>query len=489
MSFANVARASLAGSLALFLTGCASLSEDAGMGAVNGIVRRDLSAHAVKFETEADLAHARAEVVRLLKRPLTADRAVQIALLNNRELQAAYNELGIADAVRLRSSLPPNPSFSISAIGGSAELEVERKIAADIIALATLPQRTQIANTRFRRAQLRASLETLRIAAEARRAYYRAVGAKELVGISDKIRSAAQSTAAVALELGKTGAMNKLDQAREQAFYAETAAQLAAARRTETAEREGLIRALGLWGSDVNVRLPDALPPLPNRPRSLPTIEAQAVRERVDLQIARADLEASARAYGLADQTRLINALRVGTDDKTTKNKETGEVVRDHGLEVSFEIPIFDLGEARRAEAEQTYLRGINRLAALAANVRSQAREAYLRYRASYDLARHYEREILPLQKIINDESQLRFSAMIVDVFALLADARERIAANRAALAAKQDYWLADAALRSVLVGGGGGSEPSAGAQSSVSNSETGNTSAGAASNAGATGD
>ena len=53
------------------------------------------------------------------------------ALLNNRRLQAAYNELAVAKADLVRASLPPNPTFSLMRISGSGELEIERRIIAE----------------------------------------------------------------------------------------------------------------------------------------------------------------------------------------------------------------------------------------------------------------------------------------------------------------------------------------------------------------------
>lgn len=450
------------------LAACASFSPDGGMSVVSRVARQDLHRDAIAIRTESDAADARAGVDRLLRRTLTADTAVAIALLNNRGLQAVYNELGIAEAKKIGDSLPPNPKITFSRVDGAAELEIEKKIAADIIALATLPARTEIATQRFRQAQLRAASETLRTAAEARRAYYRAVAARELVGVLGRAKSAAESTAKVAKQLGKTGALNKLDQAREQAFYAETTADLATAKQNATTERERLVRVLGLWGADLNFRLPDALPRLPRRARSLPSVERDAVARRLDLQIARMELAALAKSYGLTQATRFINLLEVGPFAKTTKDKDTGQVVRDVGFEASFEIPIYDFGEVRSREAQQTYLQGVNLLEEKAVNVRSEAREVYRRYRSSYDIAAHYRREVLPLRKIISDESQLRFSAMLIDVFALLTEAKEQIAANKAAVEAKREFWLADADLSATLVGGGDG-EDTSGGQSQMS--------------------
>src|SRR5262249_36744645 len=151
-------------------------------------------------------------------------------LLNNRGLQAAYNELAIAEARRVGASLPPSPTLSLFRVSSSIETEIERQLVTDVLALAVLPVASEIATERFRQAQLRAAEETLRIAAQTRRAYYRAVGALEVVRYLTQAQSAAETTAKLAKGLGETGAMNRLDQAREQAFYAELTAQLAAAR-------------------------------------------------------------------------------------------------------------------------------------------------------------------------------------------------------------------------------------------------------------------
>jgi outer membrane protein TolC len=136
--------------------------------------------------------------------------------------------------------------------------------------------------------------------------------------------------------------------------------------------------------------------------------------------------------------------------------------VRQRGIEVEFQIPLFDFGEVRVRDAEQSYLEAVNRLTDKAVRVRSEAREAYRAYRASYDIAAHYRREVLPLRKIISDESLLRYNAMQIDVFALLAEARQRIAATTKAIDAQRDFWLAATDLGTAVSGGGAGGSPDA---------------------------
>lgn len=444
---------------AVGLSGCASFSPDSGMTVVSDIAGQTIKKDVAFVRSTDDAVQTDAIVKRLLSRALTADSAVQIALFNNKGLQAAYNELALAETDLVQESLPPNPTFSFSRISGDGASEIERQVVGDILALATLPFRSDIARDRFHRAQLKAGLETLRLAAEVRRAYFRVVAANEMVGLLTDAKSTAEATAQLAKKLGETGALNKLDQAREQVFYAETTAELASVRQEAASSRERLARLLGLWDGDLNFRTPDRLPPLPRHPKTLPFIEADAVGHRIDLQMARLELVVLAKSLDLTQATRFVTLLDVAGIDRRTQDPETPPF-RERGFDVAFQIPIFDGGEVRVRQATETYNQAFNRLTEKAVNVRSEARDAYRVYRSTYDIASHYQREILPLRKIITEEMQLRFSSMQVDVFSLLTEARQRIASLRVAIDAKREFYLAQSDLQSVVNGGGsGGSE------------------------------
>ena len=196
------------------------------------------------------------------------------------------------------------------------------------------------------------------------------------------------------------------------------------------------------------------MPPLPNAPRTLVAVETEALRRRVDLKIVRIEVDTLAKTYGLTKATRFINLLDVAGISRT--QRETGGAAgTGGGCEVDFQIPIFDFGEVRVRRAGEIYMAAVNRMSELAVNARSQARESYQAYRSSYDIARRYRRDVLPLRKIIADEALLRYDAMQIDVFALLTEARHCIAANIAAIEAQRDFWLASSALDAALVGGG----------------------------------
>jgi hypothetical protein len=81
----------------------------------------------------------------------------------------------------------------------------------------------------------------------------------------------------------------------------------------------------------------------------------------------------------------------------------------------------------------------------------SELRSSYTAYRNAYDLAKHYRDEVLPLRKIIAEETTLRYNGMFIGVFELLAENREQTKMVMAAIAAKQAFWLADAMFKDTL--------------------------------------
>ncbi|WP_204272975.1 hypothetical protein, partial [Enterobacter hormaechei] len=78
-----------------------------GMTVVADVADQTIKKDVVSIRTQDDAEHAQEVVRGMLRRTLTVDGAVQIALLNNKGLQAAYNELALAEADLIADSLPP----------------------------------------------------------------------------------------------------------------------------------------------------------------------------------------------------------------------------------------------------------------------------------------------------------------------------------------------------------------------------------------------
>jgi len=434
----------------LALAGCASFSKDGGFTSVEDTTRQRIGKDVKWVRSDADRDVLARQVDGLLAKPLSADDAVQIALYNNRGLQAAFQELGLSEVDLVQAGRLPNPRFQMFWARNNGEYKIEQTLTMNIFALITLPLAQEVGQRRFERAQREAAMDVLRLAADTRKAWTLAVAAEESVRYARQVRTVADTGAELARRMEATGNWNRLQRNREQGFYADAALNLARAEQAAITARERLTRLLGLWGEQVRYRLPERLPDLPKAADDLPNIEQLAMEQRLDLQAVRLETEALAKNLGLTKATRFINVLELGPG--RVREGSSSDPWKN-GFEVGFEIPLFDWGTARVARAEAIYLQAVNRAAETAINARSEVRETYQGYRASYDIAKHYRDEIVPLRKRISDENLLRYNGMLIGTFELLADARAQIASVNSYLDALRDYWLARADLDMALIG------------------------------------
>jgi outer membrane protein TolC len=432
--------------LAALLAGCASLDPDASLQRVQQTVGAQ---YELRWQrSDADRAAAAARVSELLTQPLSADAAVRVALLANRELQAELDALGIADAERVSASRLPNPGFSFGRFTRGGEVELERGLHFDLARLLALPLVRRVEGQRIAQAELDGAGRVLALANAARKAQVQAVAAAQAVTYRRQVMQAAEASAELARRMAQVGNFNALQRAREQRFYAEAALELARAEAAAFAARERLTRALGLWGEQTAYTLPDRLPALPAQPDERPDIERQAIAQRLDVRAARNAAEQAASNVGLARATRFVNVFEFGL----AHNSETGQPTQ-RGWEIGFELPLFDGGDARHARAEGLYRQAANRAAHTAITARSEVREAYAAYRSAFDIAAHHRDELVPLAQRIGDENLLRYNGMLIGVFELLADARTQVSAVAASIDALRDFWLARAELDAALVG------------------------------------
>ena len=441
-------RLSVAALLTLILSGCATLSEDAGFAPLARTAQARLGKDLTWQRTDADRSLVDRRVAELLQQPLSADDAVQIALLNNPGLQASFHELGIADADRVQAGRLPNPGFTFGRLRQGSGTEIDRSLQFNLVRLLMLPTLQQLESRRFEQTRGALTLGVLSLASQTRKAYIIAVAADQTVRYTRQVQDAAEAGAELARRQAQAGNWNKLQQAREQGFYADAALNLARAEQARNAAREQLTRLMGLWGAPAQFRLPDRLPDLPKAPEDQPDIEQTAMAQRLDVQAARAATTQLAQNLGLTRATRFVNVLELGAVRNTYSDASP-----QRGYEVTLELPLFDWGEARVAKAEAVYGQALARTAQTAIDARSEVRAAYAAYRSSHDIARHYRDEIVPLKKRISDENQLRYNGMLIGVFELLADARSQIGSVNGYIEALRDFWLAQADLEMALIG------------------------------------
>lgn len=463
----NIYVKTMAGAAALVLAGCASFSKDGGFDKVAELTKERTGQTAKWQRTPSDTDSAQKRTSEILSQPLTADGAVELALLNNPGLQASYADLGIAESDLVRAGRLANPSFGFGRLSGGGVTEIDRSILFNVLGLLTLPVAQEVEQRRFEQAQYQAASNTVALAADTRKAFFGAVASRDLVTYYQRVEKAADASNELARRMVQAGNFNKLSQMRQQSFHADATSQLARAQHQAIADRERLVRLLGLPGSPNALQLPERLPDLPKEPLEPKDAEQTAMDKRLDVQMAKRNSEATAKALGLTRATRWVNVLNVGYANKS----QTGEE-RENGYEIEVELPLFDFGTARTTRAEATYMQSMHRAAEVALNAQSEVRESYAAYRTAYDLARHYRDEVVPLKKRISDENLLRYNGMLISVFDLLADSREQVMSVTAYIEALRDYWVAETNLQTALTGrspGAGGplSRPSASAAAS----------------------
>ena len=433
---------------ATFFGGCASFSPDGGFAVVQKTARDLLSKDVQWARSDADQDGIDTRVAALLSKPLTVDDAVQVALLNNRGLQASFEDLGITEAEVVQAGRLPNPGFSFGRLTKGDEIERERGLHVNLARLLVLPLIGQIEARRFEHTQRMVAMSVLSLAADTRKAYYNALAAEETVRYMRQVKQAADASAELARRMQQVGNFTKLQRAREQVFYADAAQNLARAEQAQRSTRERLTRLLGAWDTQTQFTLPARLPDLPKDVMDLPDVERVAMGQRLDVQGAKLAAEQTARNLGLTRTTRFINVLELGLIRNTSNEAPT-----QRGWEIGIELPLFDWGGARVARAEAVYMQTVHRAAETAVNARSEVREAYGAYRSAYDIARHQRDEVVPLNQRIAEENVLRYNGMLIGVFELLADARTQIASVNGSIQALRDFWIAQADLDMALIG------------------------------------
>lgn len=443
----------VAAAAALVLAGCAAPDmEAATSGAMEaarpmaGGARAELRRDPSQREQAAKLADE------LLSRPLTMEDAAQLALANSPAFQAALAQSWGELAAARQSGLPGGLLFSFERLREGPDLDIGRLLSFGLFDLITLPQRRAVSGIESEQARVRMAGAIVDQVEGARRAWVSAVAAREVETYAFQVMEAAQASAELARRMQQVGNFTRLQAARQQLFYADATSQAASARQAAVSTREALVRQLGLSDAQASrLQLPKRLPELPNAPKAPDAVASALGSQRLDIRLARLELEAAGQSRGVDLAASLVDAeLGVRRD---TRFDGAGGRSNSRGFELDIRLPLFDWGSTRRAALDARALAAINRYESVVRSASSQARESYSAYRTAFDQARHQRDEMVPLRRTISEENQLRYNGMQIGVFELLADAREQIVGVIAAIESQRDFWLADVSLSSTLIG------------------------------------
>lgn len=460
---------------ASLLVGCTSAPKDSGFGDVRTEVA-ERAGHRPQWNRlgndDGDRSVS-AAVADLLAQGLNEERAVQVALLSNRNLQATYEDLGVARAELVQAGLLRNPVFDgeVKFLEGGGGTIVEVAVVQDFLDVFFIPLRKKVAANAFAGAKLRVTGAVLDLVGDVRAAFYTHAAAEQSLELRRTVVAATEASYDLARRVHAAGNMTDLDLANERALHEQAKLELARAEAAALDTRERLNVLLGLWGSNTTWAVQGRLPDPPADEVATDAIERRAVERNIDLAVARNELEAAARTLGIRRSLGLLPEAEAGVAAEREPGDEWSV-----GPAFSLPIPLFDQGRAATSAARAELERVRQRYAAKAVEVRSAARAARNRLLAARARAEHLKQVMVPLRREITRQTQLQYNAMLVGAFQLLQAKRDEVEAGVAYIDALREYWIARTQLQQVESGrtgalstveapvvGGGASAASAG--------------------------
>lgn len=435
------------------LIGCTSVPRDAGFPRVQELVHQRIGQRAVWNQASAADAAVTDSVKHLLGKELTADDAVKVALLNNRALQATYEELGVAQADLVEAGLLQNPVFfGQIRFPSRPEIPWEADVVQNFLELFVLPLRKRVAEAEFERAKYHVASAVLDHAAQVRSAFYSLQGAEQLREMRATAAEATEASAELANRQFQASNISELDRSNEQALHEQAMIELALAEAEVLAQRERLNGLMGLWGDDADRwRIASRLPGLPEPEVSPADLVSLAMGQRLELQRARQEIEVMAQSLGLAQFTRAaggITRLDIGAH-----YEREPEGIGTLGPSLEITLPIFNQGQPGLARAEALFRQSQQRYNALTAQIHSEVRAARDRMFTARRLVERYQTSTLPLRERIVQESQLHYNAMQIGPAQLLQARQAQLDAGRQYTETLRNYWVARSDLERAVGG------------------------------------
>ncbi len=433
------------------VAGCASTSPTTAVHDTSELVKARSGAEVTWLgdATDQDRADVKRYVHKLLADDLTLTSAIRVSLLENRNLQALYEELGIGQADLVQAGLLKNPTLE-----GTYDFPLDHEpayqvgIVTDVLQLVTLGSRKTIARTALEGTKYRVASEVLRHVHDVKVAYFAVQAAQQTLDMRKAVADAAQASVELARRQHDAGTTSDLDLANQETLFVQVATDLARSRADLASARERLNRAMGVWGPDTTWKIASKLPELPATEPPLDHLESKAVASRYDLAAAHKDVEVVSYALALAKNTRWTGAVDAGVD-----YHREAEGVRLLGPSVSVELPLFDQRQAVIARIEAQLRLAQNREAALAVDIRSEVRELAARLDAARSVVESYQKTLVPMRERIVTLSQEQYDAMLLGVFQLLVAKQNEISTYREFIDALRDYWSIRAELEWALGG------------------------------------
>ncbi len=382
----------------------------------------------------------------LTQGPLTADQAVELALLNNPSLGEGAQEIAIARAELAQGGTIENPRIHYGIRSGGGQTGYEFSAMMNFMDLAVLPLRRKLVTGRYEQARLRISHEVLTLASEVKAAFYASQAAQQRAALRKTDYESFEAASELLDRQRNAGNISALEHARERAAGEQAGVALARAEAEAEQSHERLTALMGVqdmapWTSD------ETEPALPAGEPPLAKLEEAALRQRWDLDAARRDPAILKQALSL-NRLGVFGAVAVGIDAE----KGIGEA-RGIGPAIEFSVPLFDTQRNNTARLKAEMRRSVLTVAALENQVRLEVRLARSSLVAARKSATRYKTALIPMSRRVAAETLKHYNFMLLGVYDVLRTRRDEFDARREYVDALRDYWTAWSELERALGG------------------------------------
>jgi cobalt-zinc-cadmium efflux system outer membrane protein len=452
------------------LAGCASTSAKPAFDDI-AQTAKVRSGHNVRWSQDsAEDREAERAIDQLLARELTADAAVQVALLGSPSLRAKFEELAIGQADLVQAGLLKNPVFSIGRTAWESEHIAPNLFATveqDFLDIITMPLRKRVARAQLEATKLEVGDHVLELAARVREAFYSAQAAEQVLAMRRLVEDAAKASSELARRQHDAGNMSDLALNTELGLAAQTTLDRKRAEGEASVAREMLNKRMGTWGPRTGWKVGSKLPELPKEEAELERLESLAIEQRLDVASARRNVQGMQHALSLAKTTRWVGTVNVAVEaGRLRHNKRVS-----FGPSVALEIPLFDQRQAQIAKLEAYERQAEHELHALAVDVRADVRASRARVLAARGIVEEYGTVIVPLRENVVRFSQEQYDAMLLGVYQLIQAKQSEFDAYREYIDALREYWIARSDLERAV--GGRVGTPASAVSANVSGTST----------------
>jgi len=440
------ARPVVALALMATLTACATVDPTGDTLEINRLLS-DRGAPAPGWETTGPVSDD-AMVRAWLAEPMTADRAVAMAMLRSPRLQEQYGELGLARADILEAMQIANPRLGASrmSVEDGPGTKIAYGLAMPLVDLLVLPLRVRLARAEHERARYRIASAVMEVSLEVEAAWYRHVAANQVAAMRAAVAEGLDASAVLALRYFDAGNISELQLSREQAAASEARIDAARAAVDARMARLELTTLIGLTGAEAEWQATTVLP-LPVATEDDPAeLRRMAAESSLTLLAARREAEISANVAGVTSALRLLGDTGIGYE-----REEEIDGGRISGPTLDLELPIFNQGQARVARAQAQLRLTRARLARIELSSANAVDAGAERVRVMSDIVRIHREALVPQRETVVARSQEQQNFMLIGVFDLIRAKTEEYDAWQSYLEAVRDYWLARVDLMQVV--------------------------------------